>query len=94
MRPCSAFVFVARVRERTSPPWRWHGSGRIGPISRSSAFGERSSSARGVPCGVMGTSVADARMRQEQGFRMIGVASDTGLLIRGATEALKALRPE
>jgi hypothetical protein len=40
----------------------------------------------------MATSIDDARQRQEQGFRMIGVASDTGLLIRGATEALRALR--
>jgi 2-keto-3-deoxy-L-rhamnonate aldolase RhmA len=47
--------------------------------------------ARGVPCGIMGRSIDDARMRQEQGFRLLGVASDTGLLIRGATEALKAL---
>ncbi len=48
--------------------------------------------ARGQACGIMGTSIDDARRRQEQGFRMIGVASDTGLLIRGASEALKALR--
>jgi 2-keto-3-deoxy-L-rhamnonate aldolase RhmA len=48
--------------------------------------------ARGVPCGIMGRSVENARMRQGQGFRLIGVASDAGLLIRGATEALKALR--
>jgi 2-keto-3-deoxy-L-rhamnonate aldolase RhmA len=48
--------------------------------------------ARGLACGIMGTSIEDARRRQEQGFRMIGVASDTGLLIRGATEALRALR--
>jgi 2-keto-3-deoxy-L-rhamnonate aldolase RhmA len=48
--------------------------------------------ARGVPCGIMGTSIDNARMRQQQGFRMIGVASDAGLLIRGATEALRELR--
>src|SRR5262245_45876431 len=29
--------------------------------------------ARGVPCGIMGRSVENARMRQGQGFRLIGV---------------------
>ena len=48
--------------------------------------------ARGLPVGLMTTGIDDARMRQEQGFRMIGVASDTGLLMRGASQALKALR--
>jgi 2-keto-3-deoxy-L-rhamnonate aldolase RhmA len=47
--------------------------------------------ARGVPCGIMSTDVANARMRREQGFQMIGLGSDTGLLIRGSLEAMKAL---
>jgi 2-keto-3-deoxy-L-rhamnonate aldolase RhmA len=47
--------------------------------------------ARGVACGVMATSIDNARRRREQGFRMIGIATDTGLLIRGASEALQAL---
>ena len=48
--------------------------------------------ARGVPCGVLARHPEDAKMRQDQGFRMIAAATDTGLLIRGATESLKALR--
>lgn len=48
--------------------------------------------ARGVACGIMGTSVENAKLRQSQGFRLIGVASDTGLLIRGASDFLQRLR--
>ncbi|MDB5349882.1 MAG: rhmA [Planctomycetota bacterium] len=48
--------------------------------------------ARGVPCGIMATDVENARMRAAQGFRMIGLGSDTGLLIRSSREALAALR--
>jgi 2-keto-3-deoxy-L-rhamnonate aldolase RhmA len=47
--------------------------------------------ARGLACGIMAKGLDNARMRRDQGFRMIGVASDTGLIIRGAQEALKAL---
>jgi 2-keto-3-deoxy-L-rhamnonate aldolase RhmA len=47
--------------------------------------------ARGLSCGIMAKGLDNARMRRDQGFRMIGVASDTGLIIRGAQEALKAL---
>ena len=46
---------------------------------------------RGVPCGIMGRDVANAVMRKEQGFRMVGVGSDVGLLIRSSREALAAL---
>ncbi len=49
--------------------------------------------ARGVPCGIMATDLDNAVMRQNQGFRMIGIGSDTGLLIRSAVEALRRLRP-
>lgn len=47
--------------------------------------------AAGLACGIMSTDVANARLRRDQGFRMIGLGSDTGLLIRAATEALRAL---
>jgi 2-keto-3-deoxy-L-rhamnonate aldolase RhmA len=47
--------------------------------------------ARGVPCGIMSTDIGNAQMRKEQGFQMIGVGSDTGLLIRSSLEAMKAL---
>lgn len=44
--------------------------------------------ARGVACGIMGTSVENARRRREQGFRMVGLGSDTGLLIRATRAAM------
>ena len=47
--------------------------------------------AHGLACGIMATSVENARQRRDQGFRMIGVASDTGLIIRGAKEGLEAV---
>lgn len=48
--------------------------------------------ARGVPCGVMATDLENALLRQRQGFQMIGIGSDTGLLIRAAREAIARLR--
>lgn len=47
--------------------------------------------ARGVACGIMATDVEDALMRRRQGFRMIGLGSDAGLLIRASLDAMKAL---
>lgn len=47
--------------------------------------------ARGLGCGVMATDVPNATMRQEQGFQMIGLGFDTGLLIRSSLEAMRAL---
>jgi 2-keto-3-deoxy-L-rhamnonate aldolase RhmA len=47
--------------------------------------------ARGVPCGIMGKDVTNARMRREQGFQLIGLGSDTGFLIRASQEAMKGL---
>ncbi len=48
--------------------------------------------ARGLGCGIMAISVEDARKRRDQGFRMIGLGADTGLLIRSLRAALDALR--
>ena len=47
--------------------------------------------ARGVACGIMATDVENALMRRRQGFRMIGLGSDAGLLIRSSLDAMKAL---
>jgi len=47
--------------------------------------------ARGLACGIMAKSIENARERRAQGFRMIGIGSDTGLLIRGAQDGLDAL---
>lgn len=50
--------------------------------------------ARGMPCGIMGTNAENALLRESQGFRMICVGSDTGLLIRGSKDMLEAMRQE
>jgi 2-dehydro-3-deoxyglucarate aldolase/4-hydroxy-2-oxoheptanedioate aldolase len=41
---------------------------------------------RGIASGILARSVGDAQLRRDQGFGMVGLGSDTGLLIR----ALKA----
>jgi 2-keto-3-deoxy-L-rhamnonate aldolase RhmA len=46
---------------------------------------------RGIACGLMATDVRNSLLRREQGFRLIGVGSDTGLVIRAAREGLLAL---
>lgn len=48
--------------------------------------------ARGLAAGIMATSLDDSRLRRDQGFQMIGLASDTGLLIRGLKDAMCAVR--
>jgi 2-keto-3-deoxy-L-rhamnonate aldolase RhmA len=47
--------------------------------------------ARGIATGVVGTSIDDARQRQQQGFKMIALGSDAGLLIRSLQQGLSAL---
>lgn len=47
--------------------------------------------ARGVACGIASTDVTNAVQRRDQGFQMVGIGSDTGLLIRSATGAITAL---
>ena len=48
--------------------------------------------ARGVGAGVMGASLEDSVQRRDQGFRLIGLGSDAGLLIRSVNAAMLALR--
>ncbi|MFN8007360.1 MAG: aldolase/citrate lyase family protein [Terriglobia bacterium] len=47
--------------------------------------------AKGFGCGIMATDLANGQMRVQQGFHMIGLASDVGLLIRGITDMLHGL---
>jgi 2-keto-3-deoxy-L-rhamnonate aldolase RhmA len=48
--------------------------------------------ARGLPCGILGTDFNDARMRRDQGFQMIGLGSDAGLLARTIAAGLALLQ--
>lgn len=41
-----------------------------------------------IPCGILGRDLADAQRRLAEGFQMIGLGSDTGMLIRGIRDML------
>jgi 2-keto-3-deoxy-L-rhamnonate aldolase RhmA len=45
----------------------------------------------GKHCGVMTTSTANLGERREQGFQMLGIGMDTGLLLRSLHESLAAI---
>jgi 2-dehydro-3-deoxyglucarate aldolase len=45
----------------------------------------------GIPSGIMSTDIPNLELRRQQGFQMIGVGSDAGLLIRASREALRAV---
>jgi 2-keto-3-deoxy-L-rhamnonate aldolase RhmA len=47
--------------------------------------------AKGIATGVVGTDLENAVQRQEQGFKMVALGSDAGLMIRSVREALDAL---
>ncbi len=63
---------------------QWEGPGVADELLRIRAAAE----GRGVPCGILTTSLDDLRMRREQGFRLLALGSDTSLLIRALREAL------
>jgi len=46
----------------------------------------------GIGAGVLSRSIAEAVLRRDQGFRLVALGADTGLLIRAMTEALEMLR--
>lgn len=45
----------------------------------------------GKHCGVMTTSIEDLTTRHDQGFRMLGLGADSGLLLRSLHQALQAV---
>lgn len=45
----------------------------------------------GKHCGIVAMNPDDLLMRREQGFRLLGIGFDTGLLLRGLTESLARL---
>jgi 2-dehydro-3-deoxyglucarate aldolase len=48
--------------------------------------------AKGIGAGVVSRSVDDAANRRDQGFALVGLGPDTGLLIRALREALEKVR--
>ena len=47
--------------------------------------------AAGKNCGIIAGSPEDVRLRINQGFRMIAVGSDSGLLIKGLRQTLQSI---
>jgi 2-keto-3-deoxy-L-rhamnonate aldolase RhmA/quercetin dioxygenase-like cupin family protein len=45
----------------------------------------------GKSCGVMATSLQNLHQRRDQGFQMVGVGTDVGMLIRGIRETLQSV---
>jgi len=66
----------------------WEGPG----VADSLLDFKRRIDAKGLASGVMATSVEDMLLRKRQGFRMIALGADTGLLIRSALAGLEAVR--
>jgi 2-keto-3-deoxy-L-rhamnonate aldolase RhmA len=68
-------------------PGEWEGPG----VARTLLECKRRARTRGVPCGVLAPTPESARQRLRQKFQLIGLGSDTGTMIRSATEALHAV---
>ena len=68
-------------------PGEWEGPGVAEEILRV----QGKIMGRGFACGIMATNLANGQKRIQQGFRMIGLAADVGLLIRGITDMLQGL---
>lgn len=66
----------------------WEGPGIAEEILRIKGLAD----ARGIASGVIGTSGEDIARRRREGFRMIGLGSDTGLLIRQLRDLMAPFR--
>lgn len=67
---------------------QWEGPGVAEDILRI----QRSAATRGILSGVIGMSPDDMKNRQQQGFRMIGLGSDAGMLIKQFKQLFGALK--
>jgi len=47
---------------------------------------------RGLPCGILCRDAEDLIRRRDQGFSFLGLATDTGLIIRGLQGSLETLK--
>ena len=59
-------------------------------MSRMMAIQSRVRAAK-IPCGILAGSVEEARQRREQGFSLVALGTDTGMLIRGIKQAMDGL---
>ena len=68
-------------------PGEWEGPGVADEILRI----KDQIRARGFTCGIMATDSKNGQARLDQGFQMIGIGADAGLLIRAMTEMIQSL---
>lgn len=68
-------------------PGEWEGPGVAAEILRI----KDQMRARGFACGIMATDSKNGQARLEQGFQMLGIGADAGLLIRAMTEMMQSL---
>ena len=64
---------------------QWEGPGVADQILDS----KNTITAAGKHCGLMVTSIDDQKSRVDQGFRMLGLGSDTGFVLRGLHQSLQ-----
>ncbi len=64
---------------------QWEGPGIASQILEMHAKARK----KGIVAGVMSTSLEDGVQRRDQGFGMVGLGSDAGLLIRSINEAME-----
>jgi 2-keto-3-deoxy-L-rhamnonate aldolase RhmA len=67
----------------------WEGPGVADDILRMAHLAQE----RGIASGIIGTNAEDISRRHEQGFRMIGLGSDAGLLVRQLRQSLTPYLP-
>jgi 2-keto-3-deoxy-L-rhamnonate aldolase RhmA len=82
------FFGPADLSASSGYPGEWEGPG---VAERIMEVRERAAK-RGIAAGVMARSVEDGERRREEGFRMIGLGSDAGLLVEALRGRLEALR--
>jgi 2-keto-3-deoxy-L-rhamnonate aldolase RhmA len=68
-------------------PGEWEGPGVAEELLR---IKERIRNRR-FPCGIMATDLKNGQERVQQGFQMVGIGADVGLLIRAMTEMMQGL---
>jgi quercetin dioxygenase-like cupin family protein len=84
------FIGPADFSSTAGYPGQWEGPGVAEQILRVKEAVRR----HGKQCGLLATSNENLIERREQGFRMLGVGIDSGMLLRGLTGALAAVGRE
>lgn len=65
----------------------WEGPGVADEILRVRA----AAASRGIASGIMSMNAGDAALRQQQGFQLVGLGSDMGLMIRSMESSMRGL---